>query len=163
MKKILIKNLKQGDVIICRGEEGYKKAIELLSSFNYKWKNGKQLNEIDNYSDYKKRTVLLIGENKRITFSNFDYLEENMDDIGVILDMNIYFRNEKQYNEKYCTEYECIEAIEKITKPYNEFEDYLTNNIFKYLFKWKSKSSLNYLEKTKLYLDRLIEEVESNE
>lgn len=86
-----------------------------------------------------------------------------MDNIGVILDMNIYFRNEEQYNEKYCTEYECIEAIEKITKPYNEFEDYLTSNIFKYLFKWKSKNSLNYLEKTKIYLDRLIEEVESKE
>lgn len=76
LENILIKNLKQGDVIICRGEEGYKKAIELLSNFNYKWGSGKQLNEIDNYSDYKKRTVLLIEENKRIGYCNFDYLEK---------------------------------------------------------------------------------------
>ena len=59
--------------------------------------------------------------------------------------------------------FECIEAIEEITKPCNKFEAYLIGTILKYLWRWKFKNGLEDLKKARWYLDKLIEKVEGEE
>lgn len=58
---------------------------------------------------------------------------------------------------------ECIDAIESAVGKLQGFEGYLTGNILKYLWRWKSKNGLEDLRKAQWYLDMLIREVEPSE
>lgn len=58
---------------------------------------------------------------------------------------------------------ECIDAIESAVGKLQGFEGYLTGNILKYLWRWKSKNGLEDLRKARWYLDMLIREIEPSE
>ena len=58
---------------------------------------------------------------------------------------------------------ECIDAIESALTGLEGFEAYLTGNILKYIWRWKSKNGVEDLKKARWYLDMLIREVEPSE
>ena len=58
---------------------------------------------------------------------------------------------------------ECIDVIEEVTKPCNEFEAYLVGTILKYLWRWKFKNGLEDLKKARWYLNKLINKIEQNQ
>lgn len=59
--------------------------------------------------------------------------------------------------------FECIDAIEEITKPLDKFEAYLVGTILKYLWRFKFKNGLEDLKKARWYLDKLINKMEVEE
>jgi hypothetical protein len=54
-----------------------------------------------------------------------------------------------------------IEAIDKILDSVEHPESYLQGNVLKYVIRYKHKGGLQDLEKAKVYLEWLIEEVKS--
>jgi len=55
---------------------------------------------------------------------------------------------------------ECIQAI-KASMPAEEYKGYLAGNSIKYIWRYRHKGGLQDLEKAKVYLSWLIEEVSS--
>lgn len=58
---------------------------------------------------------------------------------------------------------ECIDAIQSALSCLNGFEAYLTGNILKYMWRWKSKNGIEDLKKSQWYLNKLIEYKETLE
>lgn len=52
---------------------------------------------------------------------------------------------------------ECIDGIEAATESLSGFEGFYTSNAIKYFWRWKHKGGIEDLEKTKWYIDKLIE------
>ena len=55
---------------------------------------------------------------------------------------------------------ECIDAIKAAVTGLDGFEGYCTGNAVKYLFRWKHKNGIQDLEKSRWYINRLIDELE---
>ena len=58
---------------------------------------------------------------------------------------------------------ECIDGIESALTGLEGFEAYLTGNILKYIWRWKSKNGVEDLKKARWYLNKLIEKAEGND
>ena len=60
---------------------------------------------------------------------------------------------------------ECIDAMKAMSEgaDVSPHEAYCWQNSFKYMWRWSYKNGVEDLKKARWYLDRLIEEVESNE
>lgn len=57
---------------------------------------------------------------------------------------------------------ECIDAIETVTEQLSGKEAFLTGQVMKYMWRWKSKNGKEDLKKARWYLNRLIgDETES--
>ncbi len=56
---------------------------------------------------------------------------------------------------------ECIDAIESATKNLSGTDSYYVGNIIKYIWRFQHKNGIEDLKKAKWYLDRLIENKES--
>ncbi len=57
---------------------------------------------------------------------------------------------------------ECIDAIETVTEQMDGKEAFLTGQVMKYMWRWKSKNGKEDLKKARWYLNRLIgDETES--
>lgn len=56
---------------------------------------------------------------------------------------------------------EVIDVIEAFTSELTGIEAVCTGNVLKYICRWKKKNGLQDLEKTKWYLDKLIDHVKS--
>ena len=56
---------------------------------------------------------------------------------------------------------ECIEAIKASMKP-EGFQDYCKGNVLKYIWRWNDKGGLEDLKKAQVYLNWMVESVETN-
>lgn len=58
---------------------------------------------------------------------------------------------------------ECIDAIKAATVGKNGIEAVCVANVIKYLWRYEAKNGIEDTKKARYYLDRLIQELESNE
>lgn len=54
---------------------------------------------------------------------------------------------------------ECIDGIEAACTGLSGFEGFCTGNAIKYLWRWKNKGGKEDLEKSKWYIDKLLESI----
>ena len=59
--------------------------------------------------------------------------------------------------------YECIDVIKEITKDLTGEEAFCIGNAIKYLWRWKHKNGIEDVKKAIWYLDRLIDNIDSDD
>lgn len=112
--------------------------------------------------DYKKGAYKILAQRELVTNVNDDRLLASLNDLPLVSEK--YPKRDMVNHPSHYTQggIECIDAITAATVGKTGIEAVCVANVVKYLWRYEEKNGLEDVKKARWYLERLINELESN-